>query len=101
MRVALAVVLVLLGGCSYYNGMYRVDHLAGQARSAEREGRTFTATSLWGQGATTCASQAPRIQCGTFTGSVRTFWKPSALSFSTAHATARASPAEPAGRGPT
>ncbi len=49
MRVALAVVLVLLGGCSYYNGMYRVDRLAGQARSAEREGRTFTATSLWGQ----------------------------------------------------
>ncbi|MDZ4863505.1 MAG: hypothetical protein SGJ01_08680 [Gemmatimonadota bacterium] len=49
MRVALAVALLLLAGCSYYNGMYKVDHLAGQARSAEREGRTFTATSLWGQ----------------------------------------------------
>ncbi len=49
MRVALAVALMVLGGCSYYNGMYKVDHLAGQARSAEREGRTFTATSLWGQ----------------------------------------------------
>ena len=49
MRVALAAVLVLLGGCSYYNGMYNVDHLAGRARSAERQGRTFEAASLWGQ----------------------------------------------------
>lgn len=49
MRVALAAVLMLLGGCSYYNGMYKVDHLAGRARSAERDGRTFEATSLWGQ----------------------------------------------------
>ena len=49
MRVALGAVLVLLGGCSYYNGMYKVDNLAGRARSAEREGRTFAATSLWGQ----------------------------------------------------
>jgi hypothetical protein len=41
--------LLLLGGCVYYNGMYNTKRLAGSARSAEREGRTFEATSLWGQ----------------------------------------------------
>ncbi len=42
--------LLLLGsGCAYYNGMYNTKRLAGRARKAEREGRTFDATSLWGQ----------------------------------------------------
>jgi hypothetical protein len=41
--------LLLLGGCVYYNGMYNTKRLAGSARNAEREGRTFEATSLWGQ----------------------------------------------------
>jgi hypothetical protein len=41
--------LLLLGGCVYYNGMYNTKRLAGSARNAEREGRTFEATNLWGQ----------------------------------------------------
>jgi hypothetical protein len=43
----------------------------------------------------------PRIQCGTVTGSACTFFKPSARNRASAHATARASPGEPAERGPT
>ena len=39
----------LLGGCAYYNGMYNTNRLAKSARKAERDGRTFEATSLWGQ----------------------------------------------------
>jgi len=41
--------LLLLGGCVYYNGMYNAKRLAGSARSAERDGRTFEATNYWGQ----------------------------------------------------
>lgn len=41
--------LALLGGCVYYNGMYRAEHLAGDAEKAEEEGRTIQAQSLWGQ----------------------------------------------------
>jgi hypothetical protein len=41
--------LLLLGGCVYYNGMYNTKRLAGSARSAERDGRTFEATNFWGQ----------------------------------------------------
>jgi hypothetical protein len=40
---------LLLGGCVYYNGMYNAKRLAGSARTAEREGRTFDANNLWGQ----------------------------------------------------
>jgi hypothetical protein len=40
---------VLLGGCVYYNGMYNTNRLAKSARKAERDGRQFEATSLWGQ----------------------------------------------------
>ncbi|MBW8839659.1 MAG: hypothetical protein JF602_07390 [Gemmatimonadetes bacterium] len=54
MRVPLRAVtgglgLLLLGGCVYYNGMYNAKRLAGSARSAERDGRTFEATNYWGQ----------------------------------------------------
>ena len=51
-RVAVIVLLagaVLLGGCVYYNGMYNTNRLAKSARRAERDGRQFEATSLWGQ----------------------------------------------------
>jgi hypothetical protein len=49
-RVALFLALLLVaGGCSYYNGMYNTKRLAGRARKAEKEGRTFDATTLWGQ----------------------------------------------------
>ena len=47
---------VLLGGCVYYNGMYNANRLARSAQKAEREGRTFDATSLWGQVATKAES---------------------------------------------
>lgn len=40
---------LLVGGCVYYNGMYNTKRLAGSARKAEREGRTFEANNLWGQ----------------------------------------------------
>ncbi len=49
-RIALGVVAVLAAGCGgYYNGMYTAEQLASRARRAEKEGRTFDATSLWGQ----------------------------------------------------
>jgi hypothetical protein len=48
-RLALGALLLLAGGCAYYNGMYNAKRLAGRARQAEKEGRTFDATSLWGQ----------------------------------------------------
>ncbi len=41
--------VLLLGGCVYYNGMYNAKRLAGSARKAERDGRTFEANNLWGQ----------------------------------------------------
>jgi tetratricopeptide (TPR) repeat protein len=48
---ALALLLgtFLLGGCVYYNGMYNTNRLAKSARKAERDGRAFEATNLWGQ----------------------------------------------------
>ena len=46
----LVVLLALLStGCVYYNGMYNANRLARAAEKAEREGRTFEASSLWGQ----------------------------------------------------
>ena len=38
-----------LGGCVYYNGMYNTNRLAKSARKAERDGRVFEASNLWGQ----------------------------------------------------
>jgi TolA-binding protein len=56
-----AVILILgLQGCVYYNGMYNANRLANSARKAEREGRTFEATSLWGQVATKAESVVVR-----------------------------------------
>jgi hypothetical protein len=48
-RGTLALLLFLVGGCAYYNGMYNVKRLAGRARKAEREGRPYEAQGLWGQ----------------------------------------------------
>jgi hypothetical protein len=47
--LALLAGAALLGGCVYYNGMYNANRLAKSARKAERDGRQFQATSLWGQ----------------------------------------------------
>jgi hypothetical protein len=52
--------VLLLGGCVYYNGMYNTKRLAGSARVAEREGRTFEATNLWGQVVTRAESLVVR-----------------------------------------
>jgi len=59
---ALPVVLLaaLLGGCVYYNVMYNTKRLAGSARRAEREGRTFEANNLWGQVVTRAESLVAR-----------------------------------------
>ncbi len=56
----LALVAPLLGGCVYYNGMYNANRLAGSARKAEREGRTYEANNLWGQVATKAESVVVR-----------------------------------------
>jgi hypothetical protein len=49
-RLVLAALLALVaGGCAYYNGMYNAKRLAGQAQKAERQGRNFEASNLWGQ----------------------------------------------------
>lgn len=45
----LAAAVGLLAGCVYYNGMYNTNRLVGSARKAEREGRPFEASNLWGQ----------------------------------------------------
>ena len=55
-----ALVAALLGGCVYYNGMYNTKRLAGSARRAERDGRTFEANNLWGQVITRAESLVAR-----------------------------------------
>ena len=55
-----ALVAALLGGCVYYNGMYNTKRLAGSARRAERDGRTFEASNLWGQVITRAESLVAR-----------------------------------------
>jgi hypothetical protein len=47
--IAVLAGAMLLSGCVYYNGMYNANRLAKSARKAERDGRRFEATSLWGQ----------------------------------------------------
>ncbi|HEU4682606.1 MAG TPA: hypothetical protein VFS51_12705, partial [Gemmatimonadales bacterium] len=54
------LVVGLLTGCVYYNGMYNANRLAKSARKAEREGRTFDANNLWGQVATKAESVVVR-----------------------------------------
>jgi tetratricopeptide (TPR) repeat protein len=54
------VLVALLAGCVYYNGMYNANRLAKSARKAEREGRTFDANNLWGQVATKAESVVVR-----------------------------------------
>ncbi len=46
---ALPLVLLLAGGCVYYNGMYNANRLANRARKAERNGQTFAAQGFWAQ----------------------------------------------------
>jgi tetratricopeptide (TPR) repeat protein len=58
--VSLVLMAALLGGCVYYNGMYNTKRLAGSARKAERDGRTFEANDLWGQVITRAESLVAR-----------------------------------------
>jgi len=58
--LSVALVAALLGGCVYYNGMYNTKRLAGSARKAERDGRTFEASNLWGQVVTRAESLVAR-----------------------------------------
>lgn len=58
----------LLSGCVYYNGMYNANRLARSARKAEREGRTFDATNLWGQVATKAESVVVRHPTSKYAG---------------------------------
>lgn len=51
-RRLLPVVLVLaLGACAYYNGLYNAKDFARRAERAEKDGRTFDAQSNWAQAA--------------------------------------------------
>ncbi len=58
--LSLSLAAALLGGCVYYNGMYNTKRLAGSARKAERDGRTFEANNLWGQVVTRAESLVAR-----------------------------------------
>ena len=58
--LAALVVVLLLGGCVYYNAMYNTKRLASSARKAERDGRTFEANNLWGQVVTRAESLVAR-----------------------------------------
>lgn len=60
---ASALLALVLGtsACAYYNGLYNANRLAGEARRAEREGRTGEARSLWSQAAVKAESVASRF----------------------------------------
>ncbi len=49
MKRALPLLLLLLTGCVYYNGMYNANRFANRARKAELNGRTFEAQEFWAQ----------------------------------------------------
>ncbi len=48
-RGALLLLLLVLTGCVYYNGMYNANRLAKRAQKAQAKGRTFEAQSYWAQ----------------------------------------------------
>ena len=48
-RMVLPLVVLLLGGCVYYNGMYNARRLTRSAEKAERDGRSIDAGNYWGQ----------------------------------------------------
>jgi len=59
---ALLLAAPVAAGCAYYNGLYNANHLADEARRAEREGRTSEARSLWSRAAVKAESVATRFQ---------------------------------------
>ncbi len=48
-RAGLLLLVLTLPSCVYYNGMYNTKRLASEAARADRDGRTFDASGLWGQ----------------------------------------------------
>jgi tetratricopeptide (TPR) repeat protein len=56
----LVALVTAVGACAYYNGLYNANHLAKEARRAERQGRTGEARSLWSQAAVKAESVASR-----------------------------------------
>jgi len=59
-RRALAVLVLGLAGCAYYNGLYNARRLDDEAHKAEGEGRTGEARSLWSRAAVKAESVAVR-----------------------------------------
>lgn len=51
MRVAVLALCTAIAGCSWSNSLYHARRLSNSAQQAEREERSFDATSLWGQAA--------------------------------------------------
>lgn len=49
MRAIAVALVVLLGGCVYYNGVYNAKRLTHAAERAERDGRTIEARDFWAQ----------------------------------------------------
>jgi len=62
MRAAAVGLAAALAGsaCGYYNGMWSADHLAGQARKQEQEGRREEARASWAQAAVKAESVVTR-----------------------------------------
>jgi predicted negative regulator of RcsB-dependent stress response len=59
---ALLLAASTAAGCAYYNGLFNANRLAGEARKAEREGRTAEARSLWSRAAVKAESVATRFK---------------------------------------
>ncbi len=64
MRPALTISLLLLGGCTWSNSLYQARRMTGIAERAEREGRTFDASSYWAQAITKADSAYARNPLG-------------------------------------
>lgn len=61
MRLAAILALAAgLGGCAYYNGLWRANRFAREAERAARDGRVGEARSLWAQAATRAESVSVR-----------------------------------------
>ncbi len=52
--------LLVVGGCAYYNGLYNANRLVKAAQKADREGRPGEATALWAQAAVKAESVVTR-----------------------------------------
>ena len=59
-RAATLALVAGLGGCAYYNGLWRANRLAREAERAARDGRVGEARSLWAQAATRAESVSVR-----------------------------------------